>query len=551
MRPALEHALSFTTFRTTLLFSMKYTTIFSSTIKPLVAEEKDKYLAMASLLEVSDFVPELDVEKNIDLLPIAFNAFVVNRVNKNGDVIDTSTALDIYKGFVNKPINIEHNRQKVIGTILTAGFSEFGTDKPLTEEQVKDIKGPFNVTLGGVVWRIVNSGLTDLIEESNDPTSENYQKISASWELGFSDYDVVILDKNTKNIENGITISSSTEKDALKPFLRGQGGTGELDDGRHVYRKVVEQVVPLGIGLTETPAADVKGVAVKEESEAEEKAGYPPNCNEGYEEKDGKCVKVKKEKEDNACEAAPNEPKPAENTSLSSDNDVNIKKDVVMKITCMKDINDESLKTLEASAVHDFIQDELKKASEEFVAEKDAKDSLIKDAQEQLASLTEEHDKVKDELKTVAETLDVLQEQKAAKEAEETFNQRMASFDEEYQLDDGDRKVIASDIQDLDEENFNSYKEKMAVLLKGKNKEALVAAEEEAKASKEEVIEASEEQPEEAKASEEDSEEVVEEAIDNAEVENDAVATSTEAEAPTLYEKYKDAFSLENFNIKN
>ena len=88
---------------------MKYTTIFSSTIKPLVSEEKDKYLAMASLLEVSDFVPELDVEKNIDLLPIAFNAFVVNRVNKNGDVIDTSTALDIYKGFINKPINIEHN----------------------------------------------------------------------------------------------------------------------------------------------------------------------------------------------------------------------------------------------------------------------------------------------------------------------------------------------------------------------------------------------------------------------------------------------------------
>ena len=27
--------------------------------------------------------------------------------------------------------------------------------------------------------------------------------------------------------------------------------------------------------------------------EADKKAGYPPNCNEGYEEKDGKCVKIK------------------------------------------------------------------------------------------------------------------------------------------------------------------------------------------------------------------------------------------------------------------
>tara|TARA_Y100000310_G_C20232313_1_gene600813 strand:- start:171 stop:401 length:231 start_codon:yes stop_codon:yes gene_type:complete len=29
---------------------------------------------------------------------------------------------------------------------------------------------------------------------------------------------------------------------------------------------------------------------------ADEKAGYPPNCNEGYEEKDGKCVEIKEEK---------------------------------------------------------------------------------------------------------------------------------------------------------------------------------------------------------------------------------------------------------------
>ena len=31
------------------------------------------------------------------------------------------------------------------------------------------------------------------------------------------------------------------------------------------------------------------------ESYSDKKAGYPPNCNEGYVEKDGKCVK----KEDN------------------------------------------------------------------------------------------------------------------------------------------------------------------------------------------------------------------------------------------------------------
>ena len=31
----------------------------------------------------------------------------------------------------------------------------------------------------------------------------------------------------------------------------------------------------------------------------DEDAGYPPNCNEGYKEKDGKCVPIKKDKEEN------------------------------------------------------------------------------------------------------------------------------------------------------------------------------------------------------------------------------------------------------------
>jgi len=34
---------------------------------------------------------------------------------------------------------------------------------------------------------------------------------------------------------------------------------------------------------------------MKYKLESDDKAGYPPNCNEGYVEKDGKCVPLKKE----------------------------------------------------------------------------------------------------------------------------------------------------------------------------------------------------------------------------------------------------------------
>ena len=62
------------------------------------------------------------------------------------------------------------------------------------------MKGPLNVTLGGVVWRMVNPELSDLIERSSDPTSEDYLSVSASWELGFSEYNLVALQPGEKNI---------------------------------------------------------------------------------------------------------------------------------------------------------------------------------------------------------------------------------------------------------------------------------------------------------------------------------------------------------------
>ena len=59
-----------------LIMNYNYTATFSSILKPLVSEEKDKYLALASLMEVGNFIPNIDTEKNVDLLPVAFNAAV-------------------------------------------------------------------------------------------------------------------------------------------------------------------------------------------------------------------------------------------------------------------------------------------------------------------------------------------------------------------------------------------------------------------------------------------------------------------------------------------
>ena len=578
----------------------KFTTTFSSIIKSVISEEKDKYLALASLEDIGPYIPEVDTDKNIDLLPIAFNAFVANRVNKNGDVVDSVTAVEIARSFHNKPINVEHNRMRVVGVVLVAGYSEFGTDKPLSEEQAIAMNSPFNITLGGVAWKVVNSTVTDKLEEASDPTSSEYLSISASWELGFNDYNLALTKESEKNLENAEIIDDDDVIDELKSNLRALGGEGVVEDGRNVYRQVVGNVVPLGIGLTQTPAADVQGVLVKPETE-NIKLVKDVKSEEFLEEEIDKSEGIKE-----ISEKTQNELKTdldtQNNISHSKENNVKQTKDTsIMKIEKLSDITNESLKTVEASAITDFIEEELKKASDEFVTEKNKVDEALKAAEEKSEALVKDQDELKKDLSTVEEELDSLKAEKIEREKQQLFSQRMASLDEKYDLTDEDREVIASDIKELDEESYAAWESKMSILLSSKEKQEAVASFEdeayapagnpagyklppelrdvlragddaeilawiksnwkkmysgEAKASEEEPKaeepKAEEPKAEEPKAEEsaDTAEEIVDEAIEAAEEEKESVPVTSEASDPTVYEKYKDAFSFEGFEIK-
>ncbi len=474
--------------------SFKYITTFSSVLKPLVSEEKDKYLALASLAEVGSFIPNVDTDKNVDLLPVAFNAAVVNRVNRNGDVIDSLTALASYKDFINKPINFEHNREKIVGVILTAGFSEFGSDTPLTEDQVKDLKGPYNITLGGVIWKIANPNLATMIEDSSDSTSANYQKISASWELGFNEYNLIVIEGESKNIEDGSEISDASEIETLKANLRTFGGSGKIDKSKSLYRKVIGNVVPLGIGLTETPAADVKGVAT---------------------------IKIEEKQQ-------PEE----ENISKIENLDVNTLIDnKAMKITSLKDINDENLKQATASQISDLIEQELKTASEKFAVEKASVESQLKSTKESLDTLVANQDSLQKEISALKEALSTAEAEKQKILASEKFNERMSAFDAEYDLDAETRQILATEIAEMEDSAFAAFKDKMAVFMKSKKKGQKNDKKEDDKESKASVAQ------------------IVEEVTDKAEKQVVDIPMTSSASQTSLFEKYKQAFDYDGFVV--
>lgn len=478
----------------------EYTTTFGSIkIKPLVSSEKDEYLALASMEKLESFLPDVNSEENIDLLPIAFNACVANRVNKNGDVVDGKTAVAMAKNFVNKQINIEHNRERVVGVILKAGYSQFGTDEPMDEVTASELNSPFNITLGGVIWKVVNSNLAKMIENSSDPTSEDYEKISASWELGFSDYNLVMLEGEEKNIENGIVISDPEQVQKHKGMLRSLGGTGKTQDGKSVYRQVINDVVPLGVGLTENPAADVIGVLTPRK---EEKSMKSQN-----------------------------------NSSQSKSIDVNTNKDTVMKLNSIEELTDEKVQEMTASVVSDFIQEQLKQASEKYSEEKSKFESELAEAKEKYEALVKESELSKTELDTVKAELSSLKDELVNKKAQEDFTLRMAKFDEQFELSNEDREVIASDIAGLSEESFEAYSKKISVLLSSK-----------VKGQKQEV--AAEEVKEVVASVEVEAKEVVEEVVEAAVPDADVIANSSTVETPSFREKYAKAFSMEGFKFR-
>jgi len=507
-------------------------------IRPVVSEEKDKYLSVASLDKLRKFLPEINTEDNIDLLPVAFDACVVNRVNKNGDVIDGETAAKIAKNFVNKPINIEHNRKQVIGCILSASFSKFGSNESLEEADVKSIKTPFNITLGGVIWKVVDKDLADQIEESNDPTSNNYMSISASWELGFNDYNVVVLDNGEKNIENGTIVSDANQIEKIKDNLRGFGGNGKLGD-KSVYRQVFGKVVPLGVGFTLNPAADVQGVATP----PEEAIKIELKTNKSSEE-----IELKEEKKVETVEESVS----ASENNISQEESLDVKKErIYMKITKIEDITDSLLKEVTASSIVDFVAEELKKANESFLAEKSAQENELKAANEKIATVTAEHDAVKKQVEELGQKLATIEAEKEAKAKEEAFNVRMASFDEEFDLSDEDRKVLASDLKDLTEETFSAYKNKMSVLMKEKNK--AMKKEKMDKKMKDrsdaQEVKASEEAAQQVAQEISTTQDVVEQAVDNGSKASIEIPNSAPASQPSVKEKYAAAFVLDGFEL--
>jgi hypothetical protein len=500
----------------------KYSTVFATKIQPIVSYDKDKYLSVASLENLRNFIPNIDSQK-IDLLPFACNAFLANRLNSNDDGVGTKEALALADLFPFSFLDTEHNRNHICGVILNASFSEFGTDKLLTKDEVKDYTKPFNVTLGGVIWRVLNPNLAEAVEESNDPSSEYYLKISASWEVAYNQYNLILLDNNQKNFEDGKIVNEASEIAKLEKKLKSFGGTGKTEDGKRIGRVLIGEVLPLGLGLTETPAADVKGIAVNIQEKSDNQEVTATKIINNLTEFD----KTLRQNVENLINSS-------NLISQIQNPDVNHNSNKYMKLASLKDINDEVLKEVKASDLQELIDSEINKISNNFEKEKnqykqdkDVLENKNKENTDKLSKATEDLQKVQEQLNKLVNAHEV-------KEKEEKFSVRMEAWDNGYDLDKEEKDAIANEIKELDDEKYDSWAKKMTVLLKSKKKQPKVDKEDgQVKASLETNKEV---------------ETVVTQALENGEKTATTVAATTTIQE-TLEDKMKKVFGIEFWSV--
>jgi hypothetical protein len=458
------------------------------------------------------------------------------------------------ENFINKPFNIEHNRKVVVGVCTGYGFSEFGSSKPLTLEEVKAMKGPFNVVLSGYVWKIVNPEFASELIESSDPSSNKYLSVSASWELGFNEFNVA---KGNKNLADATIVEKEEEIIELKDRLKVFGGNGYTEDGEMVFLNLQGSVLPLGIGFTNTPAAEVSGIVIsydkpemvktvksEEENYMCAKCGYKgmeadvcPECgSENYEEMEED--EMEENNEANSSEIKMNK------KSVQKQNN-NVKN--IMQLKSIDDITEDSIKEIAASHVREFISNKIAELATEWKSKVEEKETALKAAEDQISALKTDLESIKADSDKVKEEFTKIQEDLKAKEIEASFQRRMSLLDEEFDLTDEDRSIIAEDLNAIEnDEQFEKWYKKFSTFAAAKKKSAkkfvLFKKEGEEKDDKE----MKEEKASEVVANEE---KTVEEVISSAEVTEEVLPNASSPQEASLVEKISAAFNKNSVKI--
>ena len=438
---------------------------------------KDGSLVSNASMELEDLKSLLpdseEIKNNPDLLYTCFNAAVINSINLNGDGITTEGAKILVESTKFKPMNIEHSREDIIGVITNYGFSTFGENKTLTEQELTN--DPFNLSLAAIVWKISNKAFYKFILDSQDEDSEVFKTVSTSWEVGFNSYKLAV---GSKDLRKAKIIDDEETVETYSKYLSSMGGKGFLPTGEEVYRIIGDDCRFLGCAFTTNPAAAVQGVLSVDYRDFEETAEEEEEENEEPEEDMENEMEEPEEKETEGN----TEPEVTELTEteasifIENQDKISLNKKnrviVHMKYNNLDELIDH-LHEAAASDVRDFVVSQVEKSNDQFVAlknEKAEKEQALQDALANIENFQEESEKLRSEVSELKASL-------KAQEDQAKFSERIESLKEQFELDAAASKTIAKRIFGLSDEDFSEWLEDMKPLFKSKSSVSVLEVE--------------------------------------------------------------------------
>lgn len=477
------------------LKNYKYTSTFECVAKVASLVDADRFIAKASLAPLKGLLPaDVNPENDPDLLYFSTNGAVAGLVNKNGDSVSNETALLINSSAKNKYVSTDHDRDKVCGVVLFPGFTKFGSNEPLTFEQATEAKEPVNMAFAGVLWKVINPMLAKYIINDEDA-------LAMSWEIAFNSYDIGV---GSKNLFDATIIKSDDPKFAVYDnYLKTNKGEGKDPAGQDVFRVIGPDSIILGYSIVPNPAAAVKGIlpienagdkpeAVKAESDSNinqipvSQRAYleqQPNASAGFQicditMQDGS---IQKNIPILGCRYVPRDidvanivsiqisEKSIEKNITLSEASVNVNTEKIMKITNVTELESALAKHESVAAVVDFVK-AIQQGSEEYAAKLLANENVVKQAELSKEDSDKKISELQASLDKANQKLVEVEEKIQASEEAQKFQERMASFDEEFDLDDEDRKIIASAVKEISDESFAAYMTASKKLMAAKKK---------------------------------------------------------------------------------
>lgn len=528
----------------------KYTTKFTSVVKATNDYEKKFSISKANLEEIAAFMPpNVDLEKNIDLLGVSFNVAVVNQFNGNGDGISCSLAKQIFPYFANKPTNLEHFNEEIVGHIVGSRLTSVDGEY-MTENELEGFEDPFYITLAAVVYKTVKPEFAKYLLQSSDESSDLFGSIASSWELGFSNYSIAITN-GSNNFKDSNLITDASEIEKLSPYLKAFGGDGKAPNGMSVFRVIEGPIYPLGAAFTTNPAANVNGIfTFKNNSLVVKDTKKFMVDNNFAKNKEKEWVKISQN-----STTAVNKENNIENMDTEQ-----LKKEI-------EGVIDSKLSGLveksNASSISQVIAEAIKDKDAEFKKEREIVEQAKARAEQEAVEYKNSVDTLKSELSEAQQKITELTTTIETAQASELFSTRMAKIDDIYDLNDDYRSVLSNEIKSLDksEASFESYLSKLEVTLAHKNKEFIDRQEKtrqeaidkavEEKLKQLNVSSASSKDDEDAEGNKIDPNKVIDKAKanDDTRVPNNSSATS-DGQKKSLVEELTEKFNVKEIKIK-